>query len=201
MPLNPEKLGLSMMNRIVIGEHLTETNAKIFRLAHQMKRDSKVAQVFTEDGLVKIRLKKGVHEPTHVIRTVVEIETMVSRNELQLATHDVSHTHSNAQPAETTNTALTVNRHARNEGTAQTPTNPTNSNDTQAMSNITTQSNGNANVLMNQQTEQQIGTVDTINNGNSMEFEQTAVTHQQQQLFEQHHNCSQILKYRFIEYS
>lgn len=45
MLLNPLNFGLPATSRIVIGENLTATNANIFRLAHQLKNQNKIAQV------------------------------------------------------------------------------------------------------------------------------------------------------------
>lgn len=62
MPLKPMKFGLPETNRIVVGESLTNKNAKLFQLAQTMRKDGKIAQTFTDDGLVKIRMKKGKGE-------------------------------------------------------------------------------------------------------------------------------------------
>lgn len=43
-----------------------------------MKKEGKIAQTFTEDGLVKIRLRKGKGEPTHTIRNRITLETIVA---------------------------------------------------------------------------------------------------------------------------
>lgn len=83
MPLVPEKFGLPVGHRIVIGEHLTKTNAQIFKSAQLMKKDNKIAQVYTEDGLVKLKLNKGKREPTHVVRSVIELELVVKHFEAQ----------------------------------------------------------------------------------------------------------------------
>lgn len=93
MPLNPVKFGLPTMNRIVIGENLTTKNSKIFKHAQSMKKEKKIAQVFTEDGIIKIRLKKGKQEPTHVVRDVTDIEMLIMRNEQHSSLSNVAHTH------------------------------------------------------------------------------------------------------------
>lgn len=97
IPFKPEKFGLSPDNRIVIGENLTTTNAKVFKAAQSMKKEKKIAQVFTEDGLIKMRLKKGKQEPTHVVRTVTELESIVMRYE-QLAATKATSTATNVTP-------------------------------------------------------------------------------------------------------
>lgn len=98
MPLKPEIFGLPNTNRITIGEHLTLKNTRIFKTALLLKRDSKIAQVFTENGLVKVRLSKGKHEATYTIRNVTELEILVTRNE--------QHSH---QPERSNVTATNVN--------------------------------------------------------------------------------------------
>lgn len=51
MPLDPTTFGLTSMNRITMGENLTKKNAQIFKQALIMKKDSKIAQAYTEDGV------------------------------------------------------------------------------------------------------------------------------------------------------
>lgn len=86
VPLNPTKFGLEETNRIVIGENLTRKNAQIFKRAQILKKENKSAQAFTENGLVKIKRDKQI--PAHMVRTVIELETLVE----------------NAQQSTTTNT-------------------------------------------------------------------------------------------------
>lgn len=59
MPLKPEKFGISTANQIVIGENLTKKNTQLFKQAQTMKKNGLIAQTYTEDGLVKIRIKKA----------------------------------------------------------------------------------------------------------------------------------------------
>lgn len=75
MPLKPEKFRLPESNRITVGEHLTPKNAKLFIFALKLKIEKKIAQVYTEDGLIRIRLSKNKQEPSHIVRTVTDIET------------------------------------------------------------------------------------------------------------------------------
>lgn len=59
MPLDPTKFGLETDNRIVIGENLTKKNAQLFKQAQILRKNNEIAQAYTEDGIVKIRLKKA----------------------------------------------------------------------------------------------------------------------------------------------
>lgn len=81
MPLDPTKFGLPEGKRIVIGENLTKRNAQIFQRAQMLKKESKIAQTFTEDGIVIIRLKRGKREPSYKIRTITQLETIVAQHE------------------------------------------------------------------------------------------------------------------------
>lgn len=118
MPLDPKKLGLTEDNRITIGESLTRINAQLFKRAQSYKKAGKIAQTFTEDGLVKIKFKKGKGEPIHLIRNEVTLEIL-------LAKHDVTATsntqQSNMQHNNTSNTG-----HAQSIATSLVTTRATN---------------------------------------------------------------------------
>lgn len=47
-----------------------------------MKKNNKISQVFTEDGIVKIRFKKGKREPIHMVRNNTTLETLVAQQAL-----------------------------------------------------------------------------------------------------------------------
>lgn len=85
MPLDPAQFGLESTNRITIGENLTKKNAQIFKQVLLKKRDGKIAQAHTEDGIVKIKITKGKSEPTHIIRNVQSLETIVMEHQLAQA--------------------------------------------------------------------------------------------------------------------
>lgn len=87
MPLDPAKLGLNQTNGVFIGENLTSVNATVFRRAKAMKREQKIAQVFTEDGIVHVRLVKG--QALHVIRNVTSLEILVAQHG-QIAPADIA---------------------------------------------------------------------------------------------------------------
>lgn len=81
MPLNPTLFGLESKNRIVIGENLTAENALVFKHALIMKKDKKIAQAFTENGIVKIKITKGKKETAHTVRSITMLETITMQNQ------------------------------------------------------------------------------------------------------------------------
>lgn len=84
MPLDPRKFGLPEENRIILGENLTRMNAQLFKKAQSLRKEKRIAQTFTENGLIKIRFNKGKNEQTHIIRNTIELETLVAQNEITL---------------------------------------------------------------------------------------------------------------------
>lgn len=100
MPLDPKKFDLPEEKRIVLNENLTRKNAQIFKQAQILRKNNKIAQTFTEDGLVKIRFKKGKNEATHTIRNNIELETIVELNSDTSQTNDVT---SNTTTQQSTN--------------------------------------------------------------------------------------------------
>lgn len=91
MPLKPEAFGLPQENRIVIGENLTQKNAFLFKKAQMMRNEKKIAQVFTADGLVKIKFSKGINQNTYTIRNTLELERLVAQQ--QQCEQQVAHQH------------------------------------------------------------------------------------------------------------
>lgn len=112
MPLNPEKFGLASDNRIVIGEHLTRKNARLFKSAQVLRKNQKIAQTFTENGIVKIRFAKGKNAQTHTIRNEIELETTVAQNEAN------THIHNGVQPNTVNGSQNATNTHNRTTSTA-----------------------------------------------------------------------------------
>lgn len=80
MPLKPEKFGLTEEQRIIIGEQLTLKNAKLFKSAQTLRKDQKIAQTFTENGLIKIKFKKGKDSETFTIRNSIALESLVAQH-------------------------------------------------------------------------------------------------------------------------
>lgn len=94
MPLNPLNLGLPESNRIVIGEFLTGRNAAIFKRAQEMKKDKKLAQVYTSNGLVRVRLLKGKTETTHTICDKAMLDILIAQQSaIQQESESTSFTH------------------------------------------------------------------------------------------------------------
>lgn len=91
MPLNHTTFGLTDSNRIVIGENLTKKNAQLFKQAQILRKDRKIAQTFTEDGLVKIRFAKGKNETTYTVRDRIELEFVVAQHESQIRSSSATH--------------------------------------------------------------------------------------------------------------
>lgn len=77
-PLKADKFGLPTSSNIVIGENLTKRNAELFAIAKSLKRDNKVAQTFTENGLVHVKLKKGRSEQAILIRSKRQLEMLAA---------------------------------------------------------------------------------------------------------------------------
>lgn len=77
MPLKPECIGLPKELKIIIGESLTRTNSQIFKYAQAMKKESKIAQLFTADGLVKIKFIKGPNQRAHTIRHTSQLDALL----------------------------------------------------------------------------------------------------------------------------
>lgn len=62
--ITTKDLGYTVENRLIIGENLTQKNQEIFIEANKLKREQKIAQVFTINGIVNIKIQKGgsIHE-------------------------------------------------------------------------------------------------------------------------------------------
>lgn len=72
--MSSKDLGFSVENRLIVGENLSQLNHELFVLASNMKRDNKVAQVFTSNGLVNVKIQKGGR--TYEIRNKQQLETL-----------------------------------------------------------------------------------------------------------------------------
>lgn len=100
MPLKGEVFGFQNVKNIILGENLTQKNANIFKLAKTMKNDNKIAQTFTQDGLVKIRFIKGPKQHTYTIRNAADLEHLVEEhnsNRMDIQQVTIT-TQPNAQP-------------------------------------------------------------------------------------------------------
>lgn len=118
MPLNPELFGLPKEQRVMISENLTIKNAKIFKRALLLRKDKKIAQTFTEDGIVFIRFNKGKTEPTHIIRNITALEILVEQHQHHnMADDSASNNHtdnSKGACSSSNNNNNTINNSANN---------------------------------------------------------------------------------------
>lgn len=64
--ITSKDLGFSSDTRIIVSENLTQQNHDIFIAASNLKREKKLAQVFTVNGIVNVKIQKG--GKTHEIR-------------------------------------------------------------------------------------------------------------------------------------
>lgn len=79
--VSSKDLGFTVDKRIIVGENLSQLNHEIFVIASNMKRDKSLAQVFTANGIVNVRVQKGGR--TYEIRNKQQLEvlTLTSANE------------------------------------------------------------------------------------------------------------------------
>lgn len=115
MPLKPEKFGMTCDSRIVVGEHLTRKNAQLFKSAQILRKNEKIAQTFTENGIVKIRFAKGKNEKTFTVRNQTELESIVA----QYGTAHALNGQRLSNPAPNASHANNTNHTANNNNTQQ----------------------------------------------------------------------------------
>lgn len=84
MPLKLSNIGPKTDMKVVIGESLTRLNAQIFKYAQGMKKEHKIAQVFTTDGLVKIKFVKGPNQRSYTIRHTSHLDSLLNEYAQQL---------------------------------------------------------------------------------------------------------------------
>lgn len=113
MPLNPESLGMQKETKITIGESLTRLNANIFKYAQQLKREKKIAQTHTTDGLVKIKFIKGPNQRAFIIRNTMQLDGLLAEHEQFKQQHQqqqqIQITDMAVDPAQTVNDSNTFN--------------------------------------------------------------------------------------------
>lgn len=124
MPLNPKNFGLPESSRISMGEFLTQKNASIFKRALLLKKDKKIAQAYTVNGLVRIRFVKGKSEDTHTITDITALEALVLQHASQptQAENAPKGTTQSNTPATNNNATETA---ATNNNAAEAPTTST----------------------------------------------------------------------------
>lgn len=77
-PIMTENLNLPKGTRIIIGENLTQNNSKIFIEASKLKREGKLCQVFTQEGLVQVKAIKTARATS--IRSQRQLELFMEQN-------------------------------------------------------------------------------------------------------------------------
>lgn len=111
LPFNTENLNIPNNGKVILCENLTAKNRKIFGAAQSLRKEKKIAQVFTEDGIVKIRFNKGKEEPSYIIRNSTMLETLVAQQSLYQSSQ------SNAQRSTGETHTITSQAHAVNNPT------------------------------------------------------------------------------------
>lgn len=83
LPIKSEMFDQPEHVRIIIGENLTKKNAAIFNYCNTLKKEGKLAQLYSSNGLIYIKFKKGRNEKSHVIRCKQDIEILCEQNSRQ----------------------------------------------------------------------------------------------------------------------
>lgn len=86
LPFETENLTIPNNGKVVLYENLTFKNRRIFSAAQRSRREKKIAQVFTQDGIVTIRFNKGKQEPSYAVRKNAMLETLVAQQTLLQST-------------------------------------------------------------------------------------------------------------------
>lgn len=86
-PIMTENIGLPSGTRIIIGENLTTKNYEIFIEAGKQKKQGKLIQVFTQNGLVQVKAVKNSKATS--IRSLRELELFILASPLMSTQLDV----------------------------------------------------------------------------------------------------------------
>lgn len=110
-------LGFSVDKRLIVGENLSALNHEIFIAASNMKREQKLAQVFTINGLVNVKLQKG--GKSYEIRHMQQLETLTCNVP---SSNNIGHnnSHKTATPAAGPNGQSDRNSSNNNNATSET---------------------------------------------------------------------------------
>lgn len=79
-------------DKIIIGENLTKTNALIFAKCLAYKKSGKIAQTFTNNGIVYIKFMRGKTELAHQVRTEHDLLSLIDKNN-GITTDNETHAH------------------------------------------------------------------------------------------------------------
>lgn len=112
-----EHIGLPPGGRIIVGESLTQSNYAIFNIASKFKRENKISQVFTKNGLVQIKINKT--DRPAVIRSIRQLELIIhqANNAPSASIPPVTTMHSVATPSSTQHTSSMESNDNINQGT------------------------------------------------------------------------------------
>lgn len=77
-PIMTENIGLPSGTRIIIGENLTSTNHGIFVEASKLKKQGKLCQVFTQEGLVHVKAVKNTKATAIRSQNQLELFTLAN---------------------------------------------------------------------------------------------------------------------------
>lgn len=86
LPLKPEMFGLPDQVRIIIGENLTKKNAALFNFCNALKKEGKLAQLYSSNGLIYAKFKRGKQEKAHIVRSKRDIEILCEQNAQLMST-------------------------------------------------------------------------------------------------------------------
>ena len=78
--LNYDLSNSNSANNISAGEHLTESRLSILTSAVKLKKADKLNSVYSKDGIIKIRLKKG--DKYHFIKSYEDFEEFKAKFKL-----------------------------------------------------------------------------------------------------------------------
>lgn len=123
-PFKKEFLDTMNCSKIIIGEHLTKTNASLFSKCLTHKKNNIIAQTYTSNGVVYVISKRGKGEPAIIIRSEKDLQHFLDNTNHQMVIEDENTTINNVGITNTqTNSDQTGNEHSSlihpNESTNQ----------------------------------------------------------------------------------
>lgn len=77
VPFKKDFLDTMKCSKIIIGEHLTKTNASLFSKCLALKKNNILAQTYTSNGIVYVKSIKGKTEPAFMIRTEKDLQHFI----------------------------------------------------------------------------------------------------------------------------
>lgn len=112
--INTANIGFTVSNRIIIGENLTKYNANLFKVAQKLKTENKLAQVYTMDGAIYVKTRKG--DKAQIIRDLGDLNFIANNSLPQQPTDHQPH-----QPLQLPSTSqINTTNHATENGNRST---------------------------------------------------------------------------------